>query len=86
MNRKTLAGDRRRRKLITFSWAFALASVTILLIYWEKTALLYIFATLGVTALLAVVAVSDLAHTDGHTDDQAPIRSRDAAPITKRAS
>ena len=36
----------------------------ILLIYWELTAILYILATLSVTALLIVVAVSDLAHTD----------------------
>jgi hypothetical protein len=84
MNRKTLAGDRRRRKLITFGWSLALGLGTILLIYWEKTALLYILATLGVTALLAVVAMSDLAHTEGNTD-QAPVRSRDAGPITNRA-
>ena len=36
----------------------------ILLIYWEMTAILYILATLGVTALLIVVALSDLAHMD----------------------
>jgi len=85
MNRKTLAGDRRRRKLITFGWSLALGIGTILLIYWEKTALLYILATLGVTALLLVVAMSDLAHTDG-TSDQAGTRSRGAEPITNRAS
>ena len=62
MNRKTLAGDRRRRKLITALWTLGLAAVVITLIYLEKTAVLYILCTLGVTALLVVVAVSDLAH------------------------
>ncbi len=42
----------------------ALSLGVILLIYWELTAILYILATLSVTALLIVVAVSDLAHTD----------------------
>ena len=65
MNRRTLAGDRRRRKLITALWALGLAAVVITLIYLEKTAILYILCTLGVTALLVVVAFSDLAHTDG---------------------
>ena len=65
MNRRTLAGDRRRRKLITALWALGLAAVVITLIYLEKTAVLYILCTLGVTALLVVVAFSDLAHADG---------------------
>ena len=42
----------------------ALSLGVILLIYWELTAILYILATLSVTALLIVVALSDLAHTD----------------------
>ena len=64
MNRRTLAGDRRRRKLITALWALALAAVVITLIYLEKTAILYILCTVGVTVLLMVVAFSDLAHGD----------------------
>ena len=64
MNRRTLAGDRRRRKLITALWALLLAVVVITLIYLEKTAVLYILCTLGVTALLVIVAFSDLAHAD----------------------
>ena len=38
--------------------------LTIALIYWELTALLYVLATLGVTALLIVVALSDIAHAE----------------------
>ena len=64
MNRKTLAGDRRRRKLITPSGRLVLAAVVITLIYLERTAILYILCTLGVTALLLIVAFSDLAHAD----------------------
>ena len=65
MNRRTLAGDRRRRKLITALWALGLAVLVIVLIYLEKTAILYILCTLGVTALLVIVAFSDLSQRDG---------------------
>ena len=62
MNRKTLAGDRRRRKFMTALWALALSLLVILLIYFERTAILYILCTLGVTALLLIVAFSELKH------------------------
>lgn len=62
MNRKTLAGDRRRRKLITLLWALGLAAVVITLIYLEQAAILYILCTLGVTVLLTIVALADLGH------------------------
>ena len=62
--RTTLAADRRRRKTITALWMAGLSIGVVLLIYWEQSAILYILATLGVTALLAVVAMSDLSHTD----------------------
>ena len=64
MNRKTISGERRRRKLITLGWVVALTAIVITLIYFEKTAILYILCTLGVTGLLVVVALSDLSHTD----------------------
>jgi hypothetical protein len=38
----------------------ALGIIMIALIYWEKTAILYIMATLGLCALLTVVALADL--------------------------
>ena len=82
MNRRTLAGDRRRRKLITALWTLLLAAVVITLIYLEKTAVLYILCTLGVTALLVVVAFSDLAHTDskeqmGQSTDAAGVAGKE---------
>jgi energy-converting hydrogenase Eha subunit E len=64
MNRKTLAGDRRRRKLITLLWSVGLSTVVIVLIYLQYTAVLYILCTLGVTALLLIVAFSDLSKAD----------------------
>jgi len=66
-SKNTLAGNRRRRKLVTALWFGAVSILTIVLIYWEMTAVLYILATLGVTGLLAIVAFSDLgsAHSAG---------------------
>ena len=84
MNRKTLAGDRRRRKLITFVWALALAAVVIALIYFEKTAILYILCTLGVTALLLVVAFSDLGQS-GEAAERLD-QQKDAASVANRIS
>jgi uncharacterized membrane protein YhaH (DUF805 family) len=66
---RNLAGDRRRRKLFTTLWSLLLAVVTITLIYKEMTALLYILATLGVTALLVVVAMSDLTSRENISND-----------------
>ena len=83
MNRKTLADDRRRRKLMTLAWSLGLAAVVITLIYLEKTAILYILCTLGVTVLLMVVAFSDLAHADERQGQME--QSKDAAGVAKRA-
>ena len=82
MNRKTLAGDRRRRRLMTFLWSLGLALVVIALIYLEKTAILYILCTLGVTALLMIVAFSDLAHGEHQTQQLG--QPADAAPVAGR--
>ena len=83
MNRKTLAGDRRRRKLITILWALGLSLVVIVLIYKQYTAVLYIICTLGVTALLLIVAFSDLSKGEPHEEQLA--QSGDAAGVAGRA-
>jgi len=41
-----------------------MALLIFLLIYFEQTALLYVFSTLGVTVLLVVVAAADLGRSD----------------------
>jgi energy-converting hydrogenase Eha subunit E len=74
-----MAGDRRRRKIMTMLWTAVLAIGTIVLIYKEMTALLYILATLGVTALLTVVAMADLSHSEKLTNE--PRRAGDSAAI-----
>ncbi|HJT25772.1 MAG TPA: hypothetical protein VJ784_00075 [Pyrinomonadaceae bacterium] len=62
MNRKTIAGERRRRKLMTALWALGIAAVVITLIYLEQSAILYILCTVSIAVLLLIVAFSDLAH------------------------
>ncbi|HEY3102607.1 MAG TPA: hypothetical protein VGJ69_03400 [Pyrinomonadaceae bacterium] len=49
-----------KRRGLTYLWIFGLAVAVFLLIYFEKTELLYVLATLGVTALLVIVATADL--------------------------
>ncbi len=41
-----------------------MALLVFLLIYFEQTALLYIFSTLGVTVLLVIVAAADLGRSE----------------------
>ena len=76
---RNVADDRRRRRMFTILWTAVLALGTIFLIYKEMTAVLYILATLGVTALLVVVALADLAHAETLTSDSR--RSGDSAAI-----
>jgi hypothetical protein len=79
MKRKNAADDRRRRKLITILWVAGLALGTIILLYKEQTALLYILATVGVTVLLVMVAMADLTPAAKLTNDSN--RSEDSAAI-----
>ena len=79
MKRRNAASDKRRRKMITILWTAVLAIVTIVLIYKEMTAVFYILATLGVTALLVVVGMADLSPAEKLTND--PRRSEDSAAI-----
>ena len=72
-----MAVDRRRRKLITSLWALGLGLLVIVLIYLERADVLYILCTLGVAALLMVVAFSDLLHADARSE---------ASPETDAAS
>ena len=72
-----MAGDRRRRKLIAALWALGLAVLVIVLIYLEQTAVLYILCTLGVTALLVIVAFANLG--------QHEVQSRDVVQPTRTA-
>jgi hypothetical protein len=62
----------KKRRIITYLWILALAVGVFLLIYFERTELLYVLATLGVTALLIIVAAADLGTTENPQSPQLP--------------
>jgi len=72
MNRKTMAGDRRRRKLNTVLWSIGVGILVIALIYWERIAILYLLCTVSIAVLLLIVAFSDLTHEKAPDLAQAP--------------
>ena len=49
-----------------------MALLVFLLIYFEQTALLYIFSTLGVTVLLVIVALADLGQSEVSSSEADP--------------
>jgi len=55
-----IKGKPKKRRAVTYLWIFGLALLVFLLIYFEQTAMLYVFSTLGVTVLLVIVAIADL--------------------------
>ncbi len=89
MSQRLAVAARKRRRMITYAWVAALAIITILLIYKEQTALLYILATLSVTALLIVVATADLAgnqRNESPTVDTSPSLGGDSAASPRPGS
>ena len=59
-----------------------MALLVFLLIYFEQTAMLYIFSTLGVTVLLVVVALADLGQSElsgAEADQGQPVSSKNPA-------
>ncbi len=80
MKTRNLSNAKRRRRNMAILYSALFGIGTMILIYFEMTALLYILATLGVSALLVIVAVSDLARGEQHSgavnaDDSAAIGS-----------
>lgn len=53
---------------MTIGWILGAAILVFSLIYFEKTELLYVIATLGVTALLVIVATTDLGASEHSSD------------------
>jgi hypothetical protein len=76
----------KKRRSVTYLWIFGLALLVFLLIYFEQTALLYIFSTLGVTVLLVIVAVADLGQSElsGTELNQQPLSSKTSNPSAVR--
>ena len=54
----------KKSRRFTYLWIFGLALLVFLLIYFEQTAMLYVFSTLGVTVLLVIVAAADLGRSE----------------------
>lgn len=52
--------NRFSRRMIAFFWSVLLVIVVTALLYFEQIALLYVLATLGLTALLLIVSFADL--------------------------
>lgn len=77
--RITTGGARRNRRLITIAWVAAMTAIVIALLYWERSDLLYVLATLGLTILLVIVALADLGAAKKSTTEPAP--ADDAAAI-----
>ena len=81
MKTRNASNAKSRRRTMAILWSAAFAIGTIALIYFEQTALLYILATLGVTAILVIVAMADLSRGEKRTgagleaDDSAAIGS-----------
>lgn len=77
-----LATNRRRKtsgRNRTLLWIAGVGLIIFLLIYFEQTAILYVLATLSVTALLLVVAFANL--KESPNSDQLPKPHDDAAAI-----
>jgi amino acid permease len=72
MSQRIKTTKNKKRRLITYLWILALAVGVFLLIYFERTELLYILATLGVTALLIIVAIADLGMSEKPQSSQLP--------------
>jgi hypothetical protein len=79
MSQRIRTSKTKKNRGLTFLWIFGLALLVFLLIYFEQTAILYIFSTLGVTVLLVIVATADLGQSELSAGDAAP-GSRPANP------
>jgi hypothetical protein len=72
----------KKRRGFTLLWAAGLLLLVSLLIYFEQTAMLYIFSTLGVTVLLVIVALADLGQSElsaSEADQAQPVSGRNPA-------
>jgi hypothetical protein len=70
-----IKGKVKKRRGAIYLWILGLIVVVGALIYFEQTAMLYVFSTLGVTVLLVIVAIADLGeheHVSAETEPAAP--------------
>lgn len=67
-----VAGGRKSNRRTTFIWIAASTAIIVGLIWTEQVALLYVLATLSVTALLMIVAMADLGGARRQLTEPAP--------------
>jgi hypothetical protein len=87
LSRATADGARKKRRRNSILLSIAVVAAIIVLLALEQVALLYLLATLGVAALLSIVAFADL---HGAQQQQvaasAPAPADDAAAIADRTA
>jgi hypothetical protein len=84
MSQRIRTSKTKKNRSLTYLWIFGLALLVFLLIYFEQTAILYIFSTLGVTVLLVIVATADLGRSELSSGGAAPGSSvADPARLSK---
>lgn len=92
MTRTDAKRQKRKSRLITLGWIVGVTALIIILLYKERADWLYVMATLGLTALLVIVAFADL--TKGRQgvdesalgDDSASIGDGLTSPATTTAT
>lgn len=84
MTQKTQAKKTGRRRWLTYVWIVGILLVVSLLIYFERTAILYVLATLGVTALLLVVAFADLGGGERTSDSPTSVSGGNAPTLANK--
>src|SRR6266849_6600614 len=85
MSQRLRSNKNKKRRGFTYLWIFGLAVLIFLLIYFEQTALLYVLATLGVTALLVIVALTDLGRGELSAEPVAPTTEGPVSPARAKA-
>jgi len=79
MARTAAAPGRKSSRRMTFIWIAVVVALIVGLIWKEQVALLYVLATFSVTALLLVVAFSDLGGSHRPLTETAPYDDSAAA-------
>lgn len=69
MTRTDAKRRKRKSRLITLAWIVGITTLIIILLYKERADWLYVMATLGLTALLVIVAFADLSRSRQGVDE-----------------
>ncbi len=84
MSQRIQAKKTGKRRWLTYLWIAGTLLVVSLLLYFERTALLYVLATLSVTALLLIVAFADLGGDERSPDTAGNIAGPNASNLANK--